>query len=218
MPISNAISRIEEIKTTIVELSPETETKAVATADDTKFAATLEGLTTGTSGTATGSSIVEEAKKYVGIPYVFGGEDPSGFDCSGLVQYVLKQQGIDAPRLAHEQATIGTEVKGGLANAQPGDLIVTNNSDHIVIYAGDGMVVHAPYEGRDVSYQKNWLTDSDIQTIRRVAPATAPATVSSQQSKVTAAQNALGQSTTSGSNLTDLLSAAQLSKITGKTS
>ncbi|KQO98237.1 C40 family peptidase [Leifsonia sp. Leaf264] len=222
MPISEALGRIEEIKNQIVELTTPAEqtpaTTAVNSTSETEFATALGSVTdtVPSNGTATGESIVEEAKKYLGIPYVFGAESPEdGFDCSGLVQYVLKQQGIDAPRLAHEQATIGTEVQGGLANAQPGDLIVTTNSDHIVIYAGDGMVVHAPTEGRTVSYQKNWLTDSDIQTIRRVAPAATAAasnTASTQSQQIAELQKMLnGTAGTSTNSMSDLITAMQMS-------
>ena len=74
-------------------------------------------------------------------------------DCSGLVQRVLADLGIEVPRVVSSQQTMGTEV-GSLAEAQPGDLIVTDNADHIVIYAGNGMIIHAPYEGRTVSLQR----------------------------------------------------------------
>lgn len=121
------------------------------------------------SGGVSGTDIVEAAKKYLGVPYVFGGEDASGMDCSGLVQRVLADLGISAPRVVSQQQYIGTEV-GSLAEAQPGDLLVTHNADHIVIYAGDGKIIHAPYPGRDVTLRDNYLTDADIQTIRRVVP------------------------------------------------
>jgi cell wall-associated NlpC family hydrolase len=90
------------------------------------------------------------------------------------VQRVFKDLGIDVPRLVSGQSTVGTEVPS-LAQAQPGDLIVTNGGEHIVIYAGDGKVIHAPSEGRNVSLVDNWMSDSDIVTIRRVLPQAAPA-------------------------------------------
>jgi cell wall-associated NlpC family hydrolase len=127
---------------------------------------------------------VEDAKKYLGVPYVFGGTTSAGIDCSGLVQRVYKDLGIDVPRLVSGQSTVGTEVPS-IAQAQPGDLIVTNGGEHIVIYAGDGKVIHAPSEGRNVSLVDAWMDDSDIVTIRRLvpqaAPAAAPASVSTAQ-------------------------------------
>ncbi len=121
-------------------------------------------------GEVTGADIVAQAKNYLGVPYVFGGEDRSGMDCSGLVQRVLADLGIDVPRVVKDQADVGVEVPS-LAEAQPGDLIVTKGEGHIVIYAGDGMVIHAPSPGKVVEHRNNWLTDGDIATIRRMVPA-----------------------------------------------
>jgi hypothetical protein len=134
---------------------------AAMTAQDSASAATTTG--------ATGSSIVNSAAKYEGVPYVLGGTTTSGIDCSGLVQRSLADVGIKVGRLVHEQATAGTAVPS-LAQAKPGDLIVLDHGEHIVIYAGNGNVIHAPYAGRTVTLQKAWFTDSDVVTIRRVAP------------------------------------------------
>ena len=125
--------------------------------------------------TATGAGIVSAAESYEGVPYVFGGTSRDGIDCTGLVQKALGDAGITVGRSMDEQMTAGTEV-GKLADAKPGDLIVLDGGAHIVIYAGDGNVIHAPYEGRTVTEQKAWFDDSDIVTIRRVAADAAPAT------------------------------------------
>jgi len=121
-------------------------------------------------GAATGADVAAAAQRYLGVPYVFGGEDGSGMDCSGLVQRVYADLGIEVPRLVSGQMTIGTEV-GSLAEAQPGDLIVTGGGDHILIYAGNNKVIHAPYEGRNVSLVEAYMDDSEIDTIRRIIPA-----------------------------------------------
>lgn len=119
----------------------------------------------------TGSDIATTAQKYLGVPYVFGGEDASGIDCSGLVQRTLADLGIDAPRLVSGQSTIGTEV-ASIDQVQAGDLIVLDGGEHIVIAIGDGKVIHAPEPGRNVEIADMWFDDSDIVTIRRVgAPA-----------------------------------------------
>lgn len=115
----------------------------------------------------TGVDIATAAQKYLGVPYVFGGEDASGVDCSGLVQRTLADLGIDAPRLVSGQSTIGTEVPSK-DQVQPGDLIVLNGGEHIVIAIGDGKVIHAPEPGRNVQIADMWFDDSDIVTIRRV--------------------------------------------------
>jgi hypothetical protein len=128
--------------------------------------------TAGKTGT-TGVDIATTAQKYLGVPYVFGGEDASGIDCSGLVQRTLADLGIDAPRLVSGQSTIGTEVPSK-DQVQPGDLIVLDGGEHIVIAIGDGKVIHAPEPGRNVQIADMWFDDSDIVTIRRVgAPAVA---------------------------------------------
>ena len=90
--------------------------------------------------------IITNAKRHIGTPYVWGGTSPAGFDCSGLVQYVFKQSGIQLPRTTGEQVQIGTYVSK--ANLQPGDLIFLQNTyrqgvSHVGIYIGDGQMIHA---------------------------------------------------------------------------
>ena len=201
MSVTDAIGRIAQIQATLVQLdsvgkgaTATSSPSAASGSGATDFADALAGAlgTSGTTGatgaagatagggTVTGADVVADAKKYLGVPYVFGGTSASGLDCSGLVQRVFKDLGIDVPRLVSGQSTVGTEVPS-LAQAQPGDLIVCNGGEHIVIYAGNGKVIHAPSEGRNVSLVDNWLDDSDIVTIRRVVPQaqTASAAVSS---------------------------------------
>lgn len=196
MTVTDAIGRIAQIQATLVQLdsvgktattarsastgSPSA-TSATSGTSATDFASALSGALGATQGASTGAvtgaDVVADAKKYLGVPYVFGGTSASGLDCSGLVQRVFKDLGIDVPRLVSGQSKVGTEVPS-LAQAQPGDLIVTNGGEHIVIYAGNGKVIHAPSEGRNVSLVDNWMSDSDIVTIRRVVPQAAPAAVS----------------------------------------
>lgn len=85
------------------------------------------------------SSIIAEAYKYIGVPYVSGGASPSGFDCSGFVQYVYAQFGISLPRTSGAQANAGYRVSA--AEAQPGDLIWAPG--HIGIYLGNGQHIAA---------------------------------------------------------------------------
>ncbi|WP_313542625.1 C40 family peptidase [Leifsonia aquatica] len=193
MTVTDAIGRIAQIQATLVQLDSVTSGTATSASTSTSSSTTgatdfasaltqaLGGASSATTSTGgvTGADVVADAKKYLGVPYVFGGTSASGLDCSGLVQRVFKDLGIDVPRLVSGQGTVGTEVPS-LAQAQPGDIIVCNGGEHIVIYAGDGKVIHAPSEGRNVSLVDNWLTDSDIVTIRRVVPqASTAATASS---------------------------------------
>ena len=92
------------------------------------------------------SKIISKAKSYLGTPYVWGGTSPKGFDCSGLVQYVFKQNGISLPRTTTDQVKVGSYVSK--ANLQPGDLVFLQNTyrqgvSHVGIYIGDGQMIHA---------------------------------------------------------------------------
>ena len=109
-----------------------------------------------------GSAIVSTAYNYIGVPYVYGGSSPRGFDCSGLVQYVYRQNGISLPRTSGAQAGVGRGVS--LANAQPGDIVCYPG--HVAIYIGGGKVIHAPYPGRRVEVASANMMR--ITTVRRV--------------------------------------------------
>jgi cell wall-associated NlpC family hydrolase len=96
----------------------------------------------------TGSQIIKVASKYIGVPYVFGGSTPAGFDCSGFVRYVWAQFGIS---LAHSVSAEGRRGKLIHAkDAQPGDLVIWNDGGHVGIYAGGGNMIHAPQPGDSV--------------------------------------------------------------------
>lgn len=99
---------------------------------------------------ANGSAIVEIASRYVGVPYVYGGTTPDGFDCSGFTSYVYAQIGITLPRTSGDQRYAGTEVAA--ADAQPGDLIWSPG--HISIYAGGNLQIDSPMPGQTIQIRE----------------------------------------------------------------
>lgn len=91
------------------------------------------------------SAIIGTAKKYMGVSYVYGGETPKGFDCSGYLQYVFKQNDVIIPRTADEQYKIGRRVP--VSQLMPGDLVFfatdLTEISHCGIYLGNNQFIHA---------------------------------------------------------------------------
>lgn len=128
---------------------------AAATQKKTAVKAAATETVSSSTGSASGQAIVNEAKKYLGVRYVYGGTSPStGFDCSGLVQYACRKVGISVNRSSKSQYSNGVAV--AKSDLQPGDLVFFSKGSgisHVVIYAGNGQVIHAPSPGKTVCYQ-----------------------------------------------------------------
>ncbi len=103
-------------------------------------------------GRATGDRIADTALSMVGTPYRFGGSNPHGFDCSGLVYFAYDQNGIQVPRTSREQRRRAKPVNR--RSLKRGDLVFFDTSwksGHVGIYVGDSRFVHAPSSGKRVS-------------------------------------------------------------------
>lgn len=187
--LSQVQSRIAEIQAQLAPLGARPRT----TATDWMSAATAAGLVVDASrppavatsspagatdaspmvaGTDRESAITGKALQYLGVPYLWGGTDPSkGLDCSGFTQLVYKSQGVDLPRVSSQQATAGRAVPS-MAEARPGDLLFFDYSperpgiDHVGIFMGDGKMIAAPQPGEVVKIQ----SVGDPTVIRRVLP------------------------------------------------
>lgn len=119
--------------------------KPAGTADAAESTETTETTDSTVSPSASASDIVSVAQQYLGVPYVYGGSSPSGFDCSGFTMYVFAQVGISLPHGATSQLSYGTEVSR--SNLQPGDLVFFQDygavASHVGIYIGGDQFIHA---------------------------------------------------------------------------
>jgi peptidoglycan DL-endopeptidase CwlO len=109
------------------------------------------------------SGVVAIAMRYLGVPYVWGGASPSGFDCSGLTMYVYAQVGVSLPHNAAMQYGYGSPVSR--ENLQPGDLVFFNALGHVGLYIGGGQFIHAPHTGDVVkisSLSESWYAETYV--------------------------------------------------------
>lgn len=109
-------------------------------------------------------AVISYASNFLGVPYVWGGTTPAGFDCSGFVKYVYAHFGVSLPRVAADQQKVGTYVSR--ADLQPGDLVFFGTpAHHVGIYVGNGYMIHAPHTG---SVVKIAPLNSDFSNGRRL--------------------------------------------------
>lgn len=169
MSVSDVTSRIAMIQSQLALLTPPRATSTAFTGALATAAAgtSTVGGTTAVSGVS-GEAVVAEARKYLGVPYLWGGTDPQkGLDCSGLTQLVYKNLGVEIPRVSYQQATAGRPV-ASLAEAQPGDILAFNSPvNHVGIYIGNNQMIEAPRTGLDVRVIDVYETPT---AIRRILP------------------------------------------------
>lgn len=161
----------------LVQLQQEYSAAALAAANVAKQAAVDGGQTEVEAPQALGkvanpklAAAISIAEQQVGKPYVWGAESPSqGFDCSGLLDYAFKRAGYQIPgRLTTQSAArLGKSVKG--QPMQPGDWLITNGGEHMVMYVGNGRVIAAPHTGTVVQYQPVSRFQGSIVDVRRYA-------------------------------------------------
>jgi len=111
---------------------------------------------TSSSAARTGRRAVETGDEYVGVPYVWGGSTPRGFDCSGFVQYVYREHGVRLPRTSRQMAHAGRSVSARIANLRAGDLMLFRGKNgvisHVALYAGNNEILHSSSSGHGVRY------------------------------------------------------------------
>ena len=117
------------------------------------------------------TQVLEYAKQYVGVKYVYGGESPKGFDCSGFTQYVFAHFKIKLPRSASEYSSVGTKISR--SDMKPGDLLLFDRYDdwtlgHVGIYMGNDKFIHASSRKGKVVIATLSKYSGNILGIRRV--------------------------------------------------
>ncbi|MHC1560440.1 C40 family peptidase [Actinomycetospora sp. C-140] len=119
------------------------------------------------AGSSAAQQAISAARAQLGVPYVWGGTTPDGFDCSGLTQWAFEKAGIELPRTSRAQAQEGQEVSQD--SMKPGDLIFFNSPvSHVGIYIGGGKMIEAPRSGEDVKISDTARRMDDLNTIRRL--------------------------------------------------
>ncbi|MEJ2860605.1 C40 family peptidase [Actinomycetospora flava] len=155
--------------------SPDSRAAAARTAQQTQerqaAASSQRSEKKAPQASSAGSSVAQQAiaaaRGQLGVPYVWGGTSPDGFDCSGLTQFAFEKAGIELPRTSRAQAQEGQEVSE--SSMQPGDLIFFNSPvSHVGIYIGGGKMIEAPQTGSDVKISDVERRMDDLNTIRRL--------------------------------------------------
>lgn len=146
-----------ETKKAVAQKSEKSHDKAAAKDKKHAPAKTRDVAANGISSAR--STLLNQGKKFIGTPYVWGGTSPKGFDCSGLVHYLYQKQGVSIPRNSREQFSRLPVA----SNPQPGDLVFFRRNgtiNHVGLYLGGGKMLHAPQTGSKVRIEDmgrpNW--------------------------------------------------------------
>ncbi|MCX5288815.1 MULTISPECIES: NlpC/P60 family protein [unclassified Streptomyces] len=125
----------------------------------------IPGLGGALPASARAAAAIAAARSALGTPYIWGATGPSGFDCSGLMQWSYARAGVQLPRTSQEQRYAGRQIP--LSQARPGDLVTyRSDASHVAMYMGNGQVIHAPYPGAPVRYDPvNMLPVSSVTRV-----------------------------------------------------
>jgi cell wall-associated NlpC family hydrolase len=125
---------------------------------------------------ARAAAVLHTAERLLGTPYRWGGTTPSGFDCSGFVQYAFGRHGVELPRTSRQQLRLGRGVARRPGAVRPGDLMFFASDggriDHVAIYAGGNRILHATASGGGVRYDDlatsrgRWFSDRHVASRR----------------------------------------------------
>ena len=169
------------VRTQIQQLISAQQAQQAAAAQAARVAANVQaaapkgsfGVPSPVSGSIPGnrySSVVGIAMRYLGVPYVWGGASPSGFDCSGLVMYVYAQVGVSLAHYTGAQWSYPDSVSVPRSQLEPGDLVFFAGLGHVGIYVGGGKFIHAPHTGDVVridSLSEGWYS-SEYDGAKRI--------------------------------------------------
>ncbi len=109
------------------------------------------------------------ARGQLGVPYVYGGASPGGFDCSGLVMWIYGRLGVPLPHNAAALYSTGRPVS--TSHMKPGDLVFFHGLGHVGIYIGHGRMIHAPQTGERVEVEALGERSGAVEGARRIATA-----------------------------------------------
>lgn len=149
--------------------------KILRTARDVADAGTI--VVNGGSTRKRAQGAVSTGRRYVGVPYVWGGSTPRGFDCSGFVQYVYRKHGVPLPRTSRQMAHAGQRVSASVANLREGDLMLFRGRNgvinHVALYAGRNRILHSSSSAGgvgfdDLSSKRGHYFRSHLVAVRRV--------------------------------------------------
>ncbi|MFB6468081.1 NlpC/P60 family protein [Cytobacillus sp. Hz8] len=145
-----ALQQVQQVQQATSAQSSQSQTQVVQKVQqsfvDNSSQSTLSSNVNKQTDLSTANKLIAVAKQYLGVPYVWGGTTPKGFDCSGFTSYVYRSIGISLPRVSSAQQNVGTRISP--SQVQPGDLVFMGNpAYHVGIYIGGGQFIHAPHTG-----------------------------------------------------------------------